>query len=151
LTNASGGKYDGQYRQLLVKDRFDKEQMVCFSVWGTNGGYTSLVCGIEINSQLISKLQIRLDVCLKSSGNGRFVLTHNGIRSRKSIKSMMDYVRAECPELISGNEIFLCSFDNNKNITMDLPEVKDFMLRLISYLILRKELSIIEANNKKQS
>lgn len=148
VSNASGGTFPGQYRQLLVRDRLGKEQMLCFSVFGVLSGYTSLVCPIEINGQLITKLEIRLDKCFSKVYGNKYILEHNGVRSRKTIASMMDYVRKTCPQLIRNDKVFLGEFDNSQNITIDSPGTKDFMARLITYVILRKELSLIEAEKK---
>lgn len=148
VSNASGGTFPGQYRQLLVRDRFGKEQMLCFSVFGVLSGYTSLVCPIEINGHLITKLEIRLDKCFSKVYGNKYILEHNGVRSRKTIASMMDYVRKTCPQLIRNDKVFLGEFDNSQNITIDSPGAKDFMARLIAYVILRKELSLIEADEK---
>lgn len=149
LSNASGGKFDGQYRQLLVSDRFGNEQLVCFSVFGVISGYTSLVCGIEIRGRLTAKLEMRMDVCAAKQYDGSYVITHNGARSRKKNRSTIDYVSEQCPYLVSGERIFLGCFDNDKNIIADDPGTKDFMMRLISYLILRKELSLKEEKQGK--
>jgi hypothetical protein len=148
VSNASGGSFNGQYRQLLVRDRFGKEQILCFSVFGVFRGYTSLVCPIEINGNLTAKLELRLDKCLSKVYGDKYILEHNGVRSRKTIESMMSYVRKTCPKLIRNGKIFLGELDNSKNITINSPGAKDFMARLVSYVILRKELSVIEAENK---
>lgn len=149
VSNASGGTYNGQYRQLLVQDRSGNEQSICFSVFGTmangtRGGYTSLVCPIEIDSHLTSKLQVRLDKSLINVSGQRYSLYHDGTRSRKSNASMINYVKDKCPQLIRNGKIYLGEFDNSKNITINSPGAKDFIARLVSYVILRKELSSIE-------
>lgn len=148
VSNASGGTFNGQYRQLLVKDRFGEEQLICFSVFGVLSGYTTLMCAIEIKGQLISKLEVRLDKCFSELYGDKYMLEHNGVRSRKTIESMMSYVRKTCPELIRNGQVYLGEFDNSQNITIDSPGAKDFIARLVSYVILRKELALIEAEEK---
>lgn len=146
VSNASGGTFPGQYRQLLALDRFGKEQIVCFSVCGVVSGskYTSLVCPIEINGHLIAKLEVMLDKCFTPINRDKYILEHNGIRSRKTIKSTLDYVNKVCPQLINNGKIYLGTFDNSQNITINSSGAKDFIARLVSYVILRKELALFE-------
>ncbi len=149
VSDASGGRFWGEFRRLLVKDRFGKVQSICLSVFGVSyverrGGYTSLVSGIEIEGQLISKLQVMFDRCLKKTSDKHYILEHNGVRSRKSKQSMIDYAQKCCPELVRNGKIYLGKFDNSKNFTGDLPDIRDFLARLVSYVILRKELARTE-------
>lgn len=153
VSDASGGGFWGEFRRLLVKDRFGKVQSVCFSVFGvlseeSRGGYTSLVSGIEIEGQLISKLQVMFDRCLKKTYDEHYILEHSGVRSRKSKQSMIDYAQKCCPGLVRNGKIYLGKFDNSKNFTGDLPDIRDFLARLVSYVILRKELALIEKKRR---
>lgn len=146
LTNVSGGRFPGRYRQFLVKDRFGDHVIVSFAVLGnyaeskTKGGYTSLVCGVDRTSHSIARLELRMDASIEKYRN-KTILFHNGIRSRKRAQTTIDYIYGIYPELIKNNLVWLGEFDNNKLICMKDANVQDYILRLISYLLLRDEMS----------
>ena len=146
LTNASGGKFPGYYRQFIVKDRKGETVIVSFLVSGTlalsdtKGGYTSLVCGVNHASTPIARLELRLDVsCAKKMFST--YLFHNGVRSRKKCQTTIDYVYSICSPLVKDNKISLGTFPDNKLISMKDKNVQDFVLRLTSYVLLRDEMS----------
>lgn len=145
LTNVSGGSFPGRYRQFLVCDRFGNHLFVSFAVLGTwsnatKGGYTSLVCGVDRGSQHISRLQLRLD---SNCDIGIFstTLSHDGTRSRRKRQDTIDYVKSVCSALVKQNRIHLGVFPNNKLISMEDSNVKDFIVRLTAYVLLRDEMS----------
>lgn len=146
LSNASGGKYQGRYRQFLVKDRNGDDCILSFAVFGTyavsteKGGYTSLVCGVNRATTSISRLQLRVDVSCKITGESTY-LFHNGSRSRKKCQTTIDYVSSICSELIQDNVVSLGVFPNDKLIKMDDANVQDFITRLCAYVLLRDEMT----------
>ena len=56
-------------------------------------------------------------------------------------QTTIDYIYGIYPELIKNNLVWLGEFDNNKLICMKDANVQDYILRLISYLLLRDEMS----------
>lgn len=146
LTNASGGKFPGRYRQFLVKDRNGDDCILSFAVLGTyaesktKGGYTSLVCGVDRSSQSIARLELRVDACC-DIGRRSTYLFHNGVRSRKKCQTTIDYVSSICDLLVKDNMIELGHFPNDKLIKIDDENVQDFIARLCAYTLLRDEMS----------
>ncbi|MBR4720814.1 MAG: type I restriction enzyme HsdR N-terminal domain-containing protein [Clostridia bacterium] len=146
LTNVSGGRFPGRYRQFLVRDRFGEQLIISFAVLGnfaestTKGGYTSLVCGVDRTSHSIARLELRLDASIKEFMT-KTVLFHSGIRSRKKAQTTIDYIYSICPKLIKNNLVWLGEFSNYKLICMNDKNVQDFLLRLIAYVLLRDEMS----------
>lgn len=146
VTNASGAGFPGTYRQFLVEDSEGKELFVYYAVFGTwaksekNGGYTSLVCGINRSNLPIARLEMRLDVCIKEEKN-QVRIFHNGVRSRKRIQNTIDYISTVCNDLLEDNLVQLGRFDKHKLLRCSDAKVQDFMLRLTAYLIIRDDMS----------
>lgn len=146
LTNASGGKFPGRYRQFVVKDRNGDDCLLSFAVLGTyaesktKGGYTSLVCGVDRSSQSIARLELRVDACCNIGKHSTY-LFHNGIRSRKKCQTTIDYVSSICDLLVKDNLIALGHFPNDKLIKTNDENVQDFIARLCAYTLLRDEMS----------
>ena len=149
LSNASGGKFSGYYRQFIVKDRKGETVIVSFLVSGTlaisdtKGGYTSLVCGVNHASSPIARLELRFDACCEKKLFSTY-LFHNGVRSRKKCQTTIDYVYSICSQLVKDNRINLGTFPDNKLISTKDKNVQDFILRLTSYVLLRDEMSLLK-------
>jgi len=138
LGNATGKGYDGNYRWFDVRDRFGKKRQAYLAVFGTVR-YTSLICGVDEGDKIVSKLQIRLDVCLKPQNNG-FRLTHNGARSGKPAEPLLKYVYQQVPELTGADgKIDMGWLDGGKNLCLSDAGTADVIGRVISYLLLRSE------------
>ena len=160
LGNASGGGYLGNYRWFDVKDRLGKKRQAYLAVFGLpssvnkktgriSGGYTSLVLGIDEKNNIVSKLQIRLDACLKPQNNS-FRLTHSGARSGKPAEPLLQYVYQKVPELIGADgKIDMGWLDGGKNLCLSDAGTAEVIGRVISYLLLRSEFSEVESRHNK--
>jgi len=143
--NASGGKYLGNFRKLIVKYNDTEDYNLFFKIAGTGtdenrvGGYSSLVCAIEEKGKPVSRLQINLDRYLKKYKTG-FSLYHDGRAGSGKNKDIINYVSQNCSELIENGEVYLGWLDNSDIITLSDKNGLDLMLRLSSYLILRSRL-----------
>ena len=156
IGNASGGGYPGNYRWLGAKDRFGKKRQAYLAVFDTgsdkniktgrvSGGYTSLICGIDEKNKIVSRLQIRLDDCLKPQNNG-FRLTHTGVRAGKPAEPLLQYVSQQAPELIGADgKIDMGWLDGGNNLYLSDTWVAEIIGRVISYLILRSEFREVES------
>lgn len=146
LTNVSGGSFPGAYRQFLVEDSAGNELLVYYAVLGTwaasktKGGYTSLVCGVNRGNKPIARLEMRLDVSIQEGWN-QIRVFHNGVRSRGKMQDTIDYVGSVCAELIEDNVVQLGKFNKNRLLRCSDASVRDFLLRLTAYLIIRDDFS----------
>lgn len=107
--NAGGGSFTGNFRWLGIIDRQGQRQNVYLAVFGIGNTdkaeladfkteATTLYFAVEEKGKAVSRLQIRLDSCLKSEGKG-YRLTHTGVRSRAKVQPLIDYIGATVPEL----------------------------------------------------
>lgn len=136
------------FRKLLVKDRLENEQWVYFNVmslyndkFGYERSHTVLVCGIQSGVKNESILQLNLDEFVQEFSTG-YNIYHNGTRVRKKRQDTIDYVKSLYPSMVKGNMIDLGWLDDSDNISIEDIHTKDFMARLVTYVLLRNELAL---------
>lgn len=157
--NAGGGSFSGNYRWLGVIDRHGRRQNVYLAVFGMErteddgfgakrAGATTLYFAVEEKGHAVSRLQIRLDSCLKPDGDG-YRLTHTGVRSRGKIQPLLDFIGAQVPELLGTTERIVCGhLDTTKNLYLSDRETAQTIGRAVSYLLLRSELRELEKTHR---
>ena len=73
------------------------------------------------------------------------MLWHNGTRSGRKSKPLLDFIKEFCPYLINNSGLIdLGWLDDSDDIYLSDASGVDFVLRLTSYLLLRTELREIE-------
>ncbi len=159
--NAGGGHFFGNYRWFGVLDRHGHRQNVYVTVcgvgkslnhfhWKTRAGITTLYFAIEEKGVATSRLQIRLDSCLISDGDG-YRLTHTGVRSRGKIQPLIAFIAESVPELLGKEERILCGrLDKTQNLYLSNLNVAQTIGNAISYLLLRSEYRMIEQRKREK-
>jgi len=144
-TDASGGRFNLNYRWLEVVDRNGDTQNIYLAVvaFAYKKQTTNLLVSVEDKGKAKMQLSLYLDKHTKKDGE-IFTITHNGTRSRATNKSTIDFVAKHCPQLLKNGEIYLGSLDNSKNLSLNGDREKEFFMRVIDYTLLRYELWLDE-------
>lgn len=140
--NASGGKYPGNYRTLIIEDSNGNNQMISFSILASVSGKSVLVVAIDDFDKSHNSLQLDLNKFINIIEH-KVSITHNGAIAIGNIGSGK---RAELKEFIKSNninilnekdDIVLGTISNDKLLYMDNPEVEVFIANLVEYALVR--------------
>ncbi|NMA93031.1 MAG: hypothetical protein GX975_00040 [Clostridiales bacterium] len=146
--NPGGGSYRGNYRWFSVQDENKRIYNVYLGVFGwvsiedfgERRGKSYLVVAVDKNSAPLSILQINLGKHLRSN-ESKHELGHSGIRSRKPITTLMQYIEKRAPYLLGNKErIRLGSLDTSQNLLLSDTKTAEVVANIISYALLRFEL-----------
>lgn len=146
--NAGGGHYNGIYRAFLVKDRFDENQIVSMSLFGTDANfrgenrtsYTSLTVAIDRFKVSHNSLQYNMDRFIKFKDDDAVTFLHNGqISSIKSETVKQKVSLNGAGVTLRYEDIVLGTIDMDKILYLDEKDVSEFIYNLIEYALLREE------------
>ena len=160
VKNASGGGYFCNYRWFVVLDRKKKTRNIYLTVSSTDKtvddsnhvtspGYSLIIVAIDEDGKIVPRLQVNLNKHLIIDESG-FRLEHDGRRSARKTAPLLEYIEKIAPELLnSDNKIEFGHFDSTKNIVLSDTDTAKAFGRVVSYTLLRSELKITEAKQKK--
>lgn len=156
--NASGGKFYGPYRSLLVRVNGNIEfySIAVTTYWKSTSPEKVKTCicvAHDDEKEAHHALQLVVDENLEVVGN-RIDFYHHGriavgrMGSGK-IDELRSFVKESCPQLISGKRFYLGSIVNDRLWRMDDPEVIRVIVNLIAYSMVRDEYRDYVKENKK--
>lgn len=141
--NASGGKWSGFYRYLMLKDANGDSQIVSFAVMGCANGTTTLIVAYDENEISHNSLQLSIDNFAKTDKknvkiwhDGRITVGNRGPSPREQ---MLKLVEKKCPHLLENETIVLGVLDNSKIFDPQNADVQKFMKNIIDYVFCREE------------
>ena len=153
--NAGGGGFDGVYRYISILDSNSIVHLVNFGIFavaktvnssrfGNSRGRTYLIVAINGLHKAHSALQISLDdhVVLKDK---TAYITHNGRMAVGNLGSansseVINYVLKNDHRFELKNEkLYLGEIDYSKPLSLDQPDMQEFVSNLVRYALLRDE------------
>ena len=154
--NSAGYNYQIKTRLFIAKDRKNKDQILGLSLFGKYYN-TQLNVSIMNRERRHHSLQLNMDnFCEYDYRTDKIVITHNGTLSTGrggsiSKFTVIDYVKNNAPDLISGEEIYLGSVDNSRLLEWSQPDVQNFIKNLFRYAVLRDEVRKKYKRKRKRS
>ena len=153
--NGSGGSWEGEYKKLLVRDKYENHFTIGFAIlakgkfsnhptYGNSKGNTCLIVSIDDFEKSHNSLQLNLDKFLKIIGN-QVEIFHdgsltNGHKGKMKTIIVRDYVEKHTNYMIVNNKILLGTFNTDSLIKHSDENAKSFIQNLITYAVLRDEL-----------
>jgi hypothetical protein len=150
--NPSGGqKWPGEYRVFRVESWQDEldagitiragEKYVDDPQYKNRKGRTNLLVAIYDSNKPHNSLQLPLD----KEGNlivrgTRYTILHDGTMSGRRKNEVITYIQQQVPRLVRPDGyVILGNLDDSENITWQQEGVKQFVVNLIQYALLRDE------------
>lgn len=163
--NAGGGSYDGSYRTLMI-DCGGNTKLLGLAVfgtartendphWGNRKGATVLVVSIDDEESHHNSLQLCLDDFTARRGSS-FRLWHDGRMTagqmgRVKNREVLSYIAKNAPGLLGPDgTVELGTLKNDHPFTMDEPQMRAFLARLIQYSLLRDEYRAVKKAEAKK-
>lgn len=153
--NAGGGSWSGYYRYFIVRDHDGNNQIISFNiettmemiddpVWGNRKGYSYFLIAIDDFKVKHLSIELRIDKYVESIDNDRFCIWHDGRLTAGKYGSVkpeivLNFVENKYPELIKGGRVELGTLNNRKLIHINDPEVTQFFINCIKYVLVRDE------------
>ena len=140
---------------VLAIIRKNKDQILGLSLFGEYN--TQLNVSIMNRERRHHSLQLNMDnFCEYDYRTDKIVITHNGTLSTGrggsiSKFTVVDYVKNNAPDLITGEEVYLGSLDNSRLLEWDQPDVQNFIKNLFRYAVLRDEVRKKYKGKRKRS
>jgi len=141
--NASGGKWWGSYRSLLVDSGDARPKLVEISILSCQANYTVLIVAISDELRVHNSLQLNLDRCTRKLEDGSVEIFHDGKIAVGNLgaapnKEVLAFVEQVYPELKpDGRFLSLGKLNLNYPLSMQDESVLNFFHRLILYSIAR--------------
>ena len=149
--NASGGKYQGEYRSFLIKHkRSTKFVNLSFFEFGPDTIFTVSIDKIENKPH--NSLQYSLRHIVKNGAeykffhNGQIAIANIGSGKSSQLKKLM---LKEIPWLIVDDKIYLGSLRNTGLLYLDQPDMISFVENMIGYALVRDMYRRQKINYKK--
>ena len=153
--NAGGGSFDGMYRYLSILDSNNVTHLINFGIFGVaktvnstrfgnSRGRTYLIIAIKGLHKAHSALQITLEDHVFLTDKTAYI-THNGRMAIGNLGSancadVINYVLKKDDRFELKNEkLYLGKIDYSKPLTLDQPDMQEFLSNLIRYAFLRDE------------
>jgi hypothetical protein len=146
--NPSGGKWPGQYRTFLIKDKSGKQFMlglglisqlkaVKHSSYGNRMSQSVLIGALSFDSHYHPGIQYGICNFMVKNGTS-WNLRHDGRatvgKGACSRTQVLDFIRAQAPELVQDESIDLGSFPDT---VLRWEDISDFVGRFVAYTWLR--------------
>lgn len=152
--NSAGGRWDGEYRYLLLNDEFGSTQIISFSIFGqlkakdhpTFGnikGNSILIVAIDDFDKSHNSLQLNLDLYTKELDEDQYIIWHdgkltNGSKGRVSFSAVINFIKEHEPDLLDDNDkVYLGKFKNTENLNFSQPDMQFFLERVVRYALVR--------------
>lgn len=155
--NASGGSYFGPYRSFLVKIGDNTEfysigTASSFETGHPERGRTVINVAHDDEKESHHALQLSADDNLEIVGDKVQFYHHGRISIGRmgsgKVAELRQFVEDRCPELIKGNRFYLGTITNDRNWSLDDPEVINVIANLIKYAMIRDEYRDYVKNNR---
>lgn len=148
--NSSGGKFNGNYRSLLIKYK-GNVGFVSFSVFSYSTYAkpdeikTALIIAIDDGTSSHDSLEYVLDKHIKIENYNTALFCHDGRITVGNIgptkvKYLIAMVKRKYPDIIDEGGICLGKLKMDKLWRLDLKRVIDVMENMISYVLIRDDL-----------
>jgi hypothetical protein len=135
---------NGNYRLFQLRQKDGNHTFISYSVYHQNAWGTYLM--IAVDDRTGHSLELQLDKYLKpSKSNSSYDIWHNGSltagkKGRLKNSTVIEYLKINAPFLVENDKVILGTLDLAKQLTFEMEEVRDFILRTAVYAILREEI-----------
>ena len=150
--NAAGGSFTGLYRYFILEDKKDDTELVSLSImgkisaknhpkWGNTNGYTLFNVAFDNYEQSHMSLEYSIDRFVKQQSDN-YSFWHDGTLTvgnlgRAKNKDVIDFIKANSPQLIKDNKVFLGTVDNSVPFTWENEDINKLIANFIDYGFVR--------------